>query len=219
LPASWSATARPVPRPPSHVDRELVPYDLARLAALLEGNGFRLRLESAYRPFEKQLSIWNRKAAGELPLLDEFGKPMQRPSDEEELMYAILTWSALPGASRHHLGTDIDVVDANVCPEGYEVQLTPDECTGMFAKFHEFLDVRFAANDAFGFNRVFVPGRGKIKPEGWHIAHLPTSRRLLEGFSLETLRGIYEKSNIACKGAILANLPQLAEDYIYPYFI
>ena len=75
--------------------------DLARFAALLKENGFRLRLESAYRPFEKQLSIWNRKARGELALLDEFGKPMQRPQDEAELMYAILTWSALPGASRH----------------------------------------------------------------------------------------------------------------------
>ena len=82
-----------------------------------------------------------------------------------------------------------------------------------------FLDARFGADEAFGFNRVFVPGRGKIKPEGWHIAHLPTSRKLLEGFSLETLRGIYEKCDIACKDAILANLPQLAEDYIYPYFI
>ena len=193
--------------------------DLSHLDALLKENGFRLRLESAYRPFEKQLSIWNRKARGELALLDEFGKPMQRPQDEEELMYAILTWSALPGASRHHLGTDIDVVDGNACPEGYEVELTPDECTGMFRKFHDFLDARFAANDSFGFSRVFVPGRGKIRPEGWHIAHLPTSRRLLEGFSLEVLRSIYEKSDIACKDAILANLDQLAEDYIYPYFI
>ena len=100
--------------------------DLSRLDAHLKENGFRLRLESAYRPFEKQLSIWNRKARGELALLDEFGKPMERPQDEEELMYAILTWSALPGASRHHLGTDIDVVDGNACPEGYDVQLTPD---------------------------------------------------------------------------------------------
>ena len=193
--------------------------DLARLGALLKENGFRLRLESAYRPFEKQLSIWNRKARGELALLDEFGKPMQRPQDEEELMYAILTWSALPGASRHHLGTDIDVVDGNACPEGYEVQLTPDECTGMFAKFHKFLDARFAANEAFGFSRVFVPGRGKIKPESWHIAHLPTSRRLLDGFSLDTLRRIYEATDIACKRVILARLDSLAEDFIYPYFI
>ena len=91
------------------------------------------------------------------------------------------------------------MVDGNACPEGYEVELTPDECTGMFRKFHDFLDARFAANDAFGFSRVFVPGRGKIRPEGWHIAHLPTSRRLLEGFSLEVLRSIDEKSDIACK--------------------
>ena len=89
----------------------------------------------------------------------------------------------------------------------------------MFGKFHEFLDVHFAADRAFGFNRVFVPGRGKIKPELWHIAHLPTSRRLLDSFSLEALRDIYREIDIACKRVILARLDKLAEDFIYPYFI
>ena len=144
---------------------------------------------------------------------------MERPKDEEELMYAILTWSALPGASRHHLGTDIDVVDGAACPEGYEVQLTPAECEGMFAKFHAFLTERMVADKAFGFSRVFIPGRGKIRPEGWHIAHLPTSRKRLEHFSLDVLRRIYERSEMECKRAVLANLPQLAENYIYPYFV
>ena len=144
---------------------------------------------------------------------------MERPQDEEELMYAILTWSALPGASRHHLGTDLDVVDGRACPEGYEVQLTPEECSGMFAAFHKFLDEHFATDGAFGFDRVFVPGRGKIRPEGWHIAHLPTSRKRLEHFSLDTLRKIYEGSDMACKQVVLARLPQLAEEYIYPYFV
>ena len=200
------------------VHRDVV-ADLECLCASARDSGFEIRLESSYRPFERQLSIWNRKASGELPLLDAAGNPMERPQDEEELMYAILTWSALPGASRHHLGTDLDVVDGNACPEGYEVQLTPDECTGMFGRFHEFLDARFATDSAFGFDRVFVPGRGKIKPELWHIAHLPTSRRLLESFSLETLRDIYRETDIACKRVILARLDRLAEDFIYPYFI
>lgn len=193
--------------------------DLNKLIEAAREAGFELRLESAYRPFEKQLSIWNRKARGELALLDAEGNPMERPADEEELMYAILTWSALPGASRHHLGTDIDVVDGKACPPGYEVQLTPAECTGMFAKFHAFLDERFGSGTSFGFNRVFVPGRGKIRPEGWHIAHLPTSRQRLESFSLETLRDIYKSTDIACKRVLLARLDSLAEDYIYPYFI
>lgn len=205
-------------QPGYFVDQEIVP-DLQRLIAAAREEGFELRIESAYRSFEKQLSIWNRKASGQLPLLSEKGIPMERPSDEEELMYAILTWSALPGASRHHLGTDIDVVDGASCPEGYEVQLTPDECTGMFAKFHQFLTERMEQENAFGFSRVFIPGRGKIRPEGWHIAHLPTSRKRLETFSLATLRNIYENSEMACKKVVLARLDKLAEDFIYPYFL
>lgn len=200
------------------VDAEILPF-LNKLKDAATAEGFELRIESAYRPFERQLSIWNRKARGELPLLSAEGVPMERPQDEEELMYAILTWSALPGASRHHLGTDLDVVDGRACPEGYEVQLTPEECSGMFAAFHKFLDERFATDGAFGFDRVFVPGRGKIRPEGWHIAHLPTSRKRLEHFSLDTLRSIYEGSDMACKRVVLAHLPQLAEEYIYPYFV
>ena len=200
------------------VDAEILPF-LNKLKNVAAAEGFELRIESAYRPFERQLSIWNRKARGELPLLSAEGVPMERPQDEEELMYAILTWSALPGASRHHLGTDLDVVDGRACPEGYEVQLTPEECSGMFAAFHKFLDERFATDGAFGFDRVFVPGRGKIRPEGWHIAHLPTSRKRLEHFSLDTLRKIYEGSDMACKRVVLAPLPQLAEASIYPYFV
>ena len=205
-------------QPGYFVDREIV-GDLQALADAAKANGFELRVESAYRTFEKQLSIWNRKARGELKLLSATGEPMERPTDEEELMYAILTWSALPGASRHHLGTDIDVVDGAACPEGYEVQLTPTECEGMFAKFHAFLTERMESDSAFGFSRVFVPGRGRIRPEGWHIAHLPTSRKRLEHFSLDVLRNIYERSDMECKQAVLANLPKLAEEYIYPYFV
>ena len=80
-------------------------------------------------------------------------------------------------------------------------------------------DERFGSATSFGFDRVFVPGRGKIRPEGWHIAHLPTSRKLLEHFSLSTLREIYGQCDMACKRVVLARLPELAEEYIYPYFV
>lgn len=200
------------------VDRQILPF-YNKLKERLAVEGFVLRLESAYRNFERQLSIWNRKANGSLKLLDAQGLPMELPKDEEKLMYAILIWSALPGASRHHLGTDLDVVDGNACPEGYEVQLTPAECEGMFAPFHKKLTELMDAGEAFGFSRVFVPGRGRIQPEKWHIAHLPTSRQYLEQFSLDHLRQIYEKTDIACKSALLDNLENLAKDFIYPYFI
>ena len=198
---------------------KLILEDYNKLKESLAKFGFALRIESAYRPFERQLSIWNRKASGELKLLSAEGLPMERPTDEEELMYAILTWSALPGASRHHLGTDLDVVDGNACPAGYEVELTPAECDGMFRPFHEKLTELMGAGESFGFQRVFVPGRGRIQPEMWHIAHLPTSRKYLESFSLKGLSTLYEKTDIACKSALLDNLESLAYDYIYPYFV
>ena len=200
------------------VDKRVL-SDFNKLKEVLAKDSFALRIESAYRPFERQLSIWNRKASGELKLLSAEGLPMERPADEEQLMYAILTWSALPGASRHHLGTDLDVVDGNACSEGYEVELTPAECDGLFRPFHEKLTELIGAGESFGFDRVFVPGRGKIQPEKWHVAHLPTSRKYLENFSLSDLRSLYEKTDIACKSALLDNLDKLAEDFIYPYFL
>ena len=44
-----------------------------------------------------------------------------------ERIEAILPWSALPGASRHHWGTDVDLIDRKATPPGYRVQLTPEE--------------------------------------------------------------------------------------------
>ena len=38
-------------------------------------------------------------------------------------MAAILVWSALPGASRHHWGTDLDVFDRAVQPPGEPLEL------------------------------------------------------------------------------------------------
>jgi hypothetical protein len=89
----------------------------------------------------------------------------------------------------------------------------------MFRPFHEKLTELMGAGESFGFQRVFVPGRGRIQPEKWHIAHLPTSRKYLESFSLKNLRALYEKTDIACKSALLDNLNSLAYDYIYPYFV
>jgi hypothetical protein len=86
---------------------------------------------------------------------------------KHELVYAILRWSALPGASRHHWGTDIDVYDENARPSGYEIELTPEEVDagGMFAPLHEWLDQRLAAGAGHGFFRPYDQDRQGVAPE------------------------------------------------------
>ncbi len=46
--------------------------------------GFDLRILSGFRSFERQLSIWNRKATGELPVLDSDAHPLDIEAVERE---------------------------------------------------------------------------------------------------------------------------------------
>ncbi len=74
--------------------------------------GFDLRILSGFRSFEEQLAIWNGKATGKRAVLDSAAVPLDITRlSERELVFAMLRWSALPGASRHHWGTDLDVYD------------------------------------------------------------------------------------------------------------
>ena len=89
----------------------LRPFSLLRSAAANEG--FDLRICSGFRSFQRQRLIWNEKLSGLRPIFDNEGKPviLDQLSDWQKLQ-AVLRWSALPGSSRHHWGTDFDVYDA-----------------------------------------------------------------------------------------------------------
>ncbi len=93
----------------AQVHRDVVrPFLLLREDALAAG--FDLRIASGFRSLDRQSSIWNRKATGELAVLDSSAAPLDiEQLNERELVYAILRWSALPGGSRHHWGTDVDI--------------------------------------------------------------------------------------------------------------
>jgi len=138
--------------------------------------GFDLRIVSGFRSFARQAEIWNAKVGGSRPVFDGQERPIDVSSlsDLEKLM-AVLRWSALPGASRHHWGTDADVVDAAAIRDGYQVQLRIDESTGSgpFAPMHRWLDQRIAQNSAYGFFRPYTGVGCGVAPEPWHLSYAP----------------------------------------------
>ncbi|MEZ5538893.1 MAG: M15 family metallopeptidase [Pseudomonadales bacterium] len=141
--------------------------------------GFDLQIASAWRGFDRQLAIWNGKASGQRPVLDAQSQPLDIAClSEDELLFAMLRWSAIPGCSRHHWGTDLDVYDAAAVPADYRVQLTPDECvgTGPFAKFHCWLDEQLQEPNAV-FYRPYHTDCGGIAPERWHLSCKPIADR------------------------------------------
>src|SRR5690349_645982 len=113
--------------PPCALHKRVIPPFLAMRAAAA-ADGIDLVAFSGFRDFDRQLAIWNGKFRGERPMQDRAGRPLDSlamsPADRVD---AILFWSALPGASRHHWGTDFDVRDACAMPDGYKLQVVPAE--------------------------------------------------------------------------------------------
>ncbi len=183
-----------------------------RTAAMSEG--FDLSPFSTFRDYEKQLSIWNRKFDGSRPLYDREGRLRNRNDfDEEGIVRCILNWSALPGASRHHWGTEIDVVDTAAMPPGYQVKLLPEESNegGLFAPMHRWLDAHM---QDFGFFRPYARDLGGVYPEPWHLSYAPVSVPALADLSLELLMRVTHDSVILGKEIVLALLPEIYRSHV-----
>jgi len=189
--------------------------DFLRLKEEAARDGFDLQIISAFRDHERQRKIWNLKASGERVLLDDQERPLNFQSlSPKEIMFAILRWSALPGCSRHHWGTDIDVYDGNT-QSAQEVQLVPSETIsdGPSAKLHEWLDSKISTNDSFGFYRPYGTDRGGVSPERWHLSYHSLARRYMEAFTISLFKKNIHDSDILLKDVLLEN-----SDEIYQRF-
>lgn len=184
-----------------------------------KSNGFDLRVASGFRSFDRQLLIWNNKANGLRPVLDDAGLAvdLSQLSDDEKV-YAILRWSALPGASRHHWGTDIDVYDASRMAMDYQVQLTVEETEGdgPFAEFHSWLSQELEEKSQ-DFYRPYIAGVGSISPEPWHLSYAPLARIFATQLTEDVLRTKLQTTEIALKDSVLKNLSDIYQHYIKPY--
>ena len=179
--------------------------------------GFDLTILSGFRSFEQQLSIWNRKATGKLAVLDSNARPLDiNTLSEKELVFSILRWSALPGASRHHWGTDLDIYDMAAKPEGYEVDLIPAEVDrgGMFGPLHEWLDTRIANRTAFGFFRPYDIDRNGVAPERWHVSFAPVSSVYARSLNPELLRETIQQADMRAKDVVLQHLDAIFDRFV-----
>ena len=67
-----------------------------------------LQIRSAARNFEYQKGIWERKWSGETKIENGTDASVAYPVPKDRAL-AILRYSSMPGTSRHHWGTDIDL--------------------------------------------------------------------------------------------------------------
>lgn len=177
-------------------------------------SGIDLQAVSSHRDFERQVTLWNRKWRGERPLYTRDGRLLDVAQlTDAERVDAILAWSAIPGGSRHHWGSDIDVIDAAAMPEGYQVQLLPAEYApdGVFARLSGWLDRHMGR---FGFFRPYGSDRGGAGIEPWHLSYAPVASEAIEALSLSVLRTAIVHGDLLGKETVLDRLPEIYTRFI-----
>ncbi len=178
--------------------------DLALLLSAAKSDDVPIATISSYRSFEQQLSIWNEKWQGYRPVFSRHGRPLNitQMSDMEKYK-AISLWSALPGLSRHHWGTDLDIFSADAIKKGHKVELIPEEfaLTGVCCELNDWLDKNLSK---YGFFRPYQNYQQGVSAEAWHISHIAISEQIQKAFPFKQCSDYLGKSDI-CSSQFIAD--------------
>jgi LAS superfamily LD-carboxypeptidase LdcB len=139
--------------------------DMADAAAK---DSVKLIIRSATRNFDRQKLIWEGKWNG-TRLIEEGVNASKKYADPKTRALKILLYSSMPGTSRHHWGTDLDLNNFN---NSYFEK-------GEGAKIYNWLTENASA---YGFCQPYSP-KGEKRPHGyeeerWHWSYLPLAKQL-----------------------------------------
>ncbi|SEL25837.1 LD-carboxypeptidase LdcB, LAS superfamily [Colwellia chukchiensis] len=186
----------------------------AQLKLAAKSAGFELAIASGFRSFDRQLAIWQNKFIGRTAIKDAANRVLATGQlNDVDKIHAIMLFSALPGASRHHWGCDIDIYAENLLPQGKSLALEPWEYqnTGYFYPLSTWLKKH--ASD-FGFYFPYDRFRGGVAEEPWHLSYLPLAQGYQANYNEALLAKTLINSDIHGKAVLLTMLPELYHRYI-----
>jgi LAS superfamily LD-carboxypeptidase LdcB len=188
--------------------------DLEQMIQGARKSGITLSLASTFRDFDRQALIWNNKFNLMRPVFDSHDKPVDMTSlNDAEKCFAIMLFSAMPGASRHHFGTDMDVFDADKVSDDYQLQLNQAEYGegGPFELLSQWLETHA---ERYGFFLPYKHFNGGVAKEPWHISHIKRSHFYMGVHSQQLLADALKCSNVAGWPTLVDQL-----DGIYQRFV
>ncbi len=160
-------------------------------------DGVELIIISATRNFQSQKRIWENKWEGRTPVE---GKNLTTVKDLKERARLILLYSSMPGTSRHHWGTDMDLnsLENNFFKNGQGL------------KIYQWLTAHAAE---YGFCQPYTAkagGRTGYEEEKWHWSYLPLSGIFLEEYK----RNVTYKDIKGFAGSEVASDMQVIKKYV-----
>ena len=162
-------------------------------------DGIDLKVVSSFRSYAAQKRIWNRK----------YKRFISEGLTGPEAIKKIIEYSTLPGTSRHHWGTDIDLIEGSEIVEG-DVLLEEHFHQGAYQKLHRWLQKNATR---FGFDIVYTNDslRKGFLYEPWHYSYTPLSKEFLKTYQeKELIYSIKQDSTLLGKEFIS---PKFLENY------
>ena len=157
-----------------------------KMEAAAKRDGIYLKIVSAYRGFERQKLIWNNKYE---KFTNDFSLEPKKAISE------IIRFSTVPGTSRHHWGTDIDIIDGNFPDEENVLVSEKFEKDGLFYKVKNWLDNN---SENFGFYLTYTNDKNRkgFEFEPWHYSYKPVSVKYYRALIKTDLKKIIKSLDI-----------------------
>lgn len=157
-----------------------------KMEAAAKRDGIYLKIVSAYRGFERQKLIWNNK-------YEKFTNDFSL--EPEKAISEIIRFSTVPGTSRHHWGTDIDIIDGNFPDEENVLVSEKFEKDGLFYKLKNWLDNN---SENFGFYLTYTNDKNRkgFEFEPWHYSYKPVSVKYYRALIKTDLKKIIKSLDI-----------------------
>ena len=145
-------------------------------------DGIDLKIVSSFRSFSHQQRIFERK-------YENYTEEGMEPLDAID---KIIEYSTIPGTSRHHWGTDIDLIDGSKQVKGDVLVPEKFENDGPFSEFKNWMD---ANSKTFDYYLVYTddPRRKGFKYEPWHYSYAPISIPMLTAFRGKNILQLLER--------------------------
>ena len=156
-----------------------------RMAAAAKKEGIGIQVVSSYRDYAHQKRIWERKYR------DYTGRGMAPLVAIEK----IIEYSTIPGTSRHHWATDLDIIQAGTGVTNNVLDPDKFHGTGPFCALKAWLDENA---ESFGFFEVYTNdyGRKGFKYEPWHFSYAPLSIDYLKDYKKLDIAQIFQQKNL-----------------------
>lgn len=158
-------------------------FNLMRKAA--KEQGFNIHVISSYRNYNHQNGIWERK----------YKNFRAQGFSHQKTIEKIIEYSTIPGTSRHHWGTDLDIIDATKGIPPNPLSEVHFNEGGRMRKFKLWLDENA---EKYDFHLVYTnaPGRKGFKYEPWHFSYRPLSLKMLKQFNQMNLKSLLQSQKL-----------------------